>query len=145
MTDPTITSTNPSPLLHRSLRANAAFSLFSGAAMLIAANPLAALMGIGDARLLTGAGLNLLAFAALLVWLASRVPINLPLAMAVVVADLLWVAGSAALLPMGFFSGAGNWIVACIADVVLVFAYLQYLGIRRLRRPLRRPDWAEAG
>ena len=127
-------------LLRLSLGANAFFSSLSGASMLVASKPLAALLGLGDPRLVLATGLNLLAFAALLGWLASRQQIKLGLAWAVVFADLLWVAGSAVLVPADVFSTAGNWIVAGLADVVLGFALIQTLGIRRIREP----HWANA-
>lgn len=130
----TAPSSHPSRLLRISLRANALFSLSSGVTMLAAAAPLSALLGLGDPLPVTAVGLNLVVFAALLVWLAARREIRQSLAMAVVMADLLWVGASAALLPTGIFSTAGAWIVLVVADIVLVFALLQALGIRRLRR-----------
>lgn len=47
-----------------------------------------------------------------------------------------WVAGSAALvfgdwLPL---TTAGIWIIVVLADIVAVFAVLQFIGIRRLAR-----------
>ena len=125
--------TDPARWLRLSLRANAIFSAVSGSGMLFAASAIAGLLGIEQTLLVRITGVNLLGFAALLVWLASREVIKPSLAMAVVVADLLWVAGSAALLPAGVFSTTGNWLVAGVADVVLLFAILQYVGIRRMR------------
>ncbi len=133
-------SSNPARLLRLSLGANVLFSSASGASMLVASGPLTELLGLGDPRLLLAIGLNLLAFAALLFWLASRQQIKLALAWAVVFADLLWVAGSAVLVPADVFSTAGDWIVASVADVVLVLALLQALGIRRIRGL----HWADA-
>ncbi len=125
--------TDPARWLRLSLRANATFSAVSGSGMLFAASAIAGLLGIEPALLVRITGVNLLGVAALLVWLASREVIKPSLAMAVVVADLLWVAGSAALLPARVFSTTGNWLVAGVADVVLLFAILQYVGIRRMR------------
>ncbi len=125
--------TDPARWLRLSLRANAIFSAVSGSGMLFAASAIAGLLGIEQTLLVRITGVNLLGFAALLVWLASREVIKPSLAIAVVVADLLWVAGSAGLLPTGVFSPTGNWLVAGVADVVLLFAILQYVGIRRMR------------
>ena len=50
------------------------------------------------------------------------------------VLDVLWVLGSVALI----FSNqipltvAGKWAVALVADVVALFAVLQYVGVRRM-------------
>ena len=125
--------TDPARWLRLSLRANATFSAVPGSGMLFAASAIAGLLGIEQTLLVRITGVNLLGFAALLVWLASREVIKPSLAIAVVVADLLWVAGSAGLLPAGVFSTTGNWLVAGVADVVLLFAILQYVGIRRMR------------
>ena len=111
--------TDPARWLRLSLRANAIFSAVSGSGMLFAASAIAGLLGIEQTLLVRITGANLLGFASL--------------AMAVVGADLLWVAGSAVLLPAGVFSPTGNWLVAGVADVVLLFAILQYVGIRRMR------------
>ncbi len=124
---------DPTRWLRLSLRANAIFSAVSGSGMLFAASTIAGLLGIEQTLLVRITGVNLLGFAGLLVWLASREVIKPSLAIAVVVADLLWVAGSAALLQAGVFSTTGNWLVAGVADVVLLFAILQYVGIRRMR------------
>ncbi len=125
--------TDPARWLRLSLRANATFSAVSGSGMLFAASTIAGLLGIEQTLLVRITGVNLLGFAALLVWLASREVIKPSLAIAVVGADLLWVAGSAGLLPARVFSPTGNWLVAGVADVVLLFAILQYVGIRRMR------------
>jgi hypothetical protein len=121
-----------SPLLRISLRANAAFSATCGVTLLVASDTLASLFGVPDPTLLGGLGLNLVVFAAALVFLASRETIRRPLAMAVVWLDLAWVAGSVPVLLAAGLSSAGNWAVVIVMDVVLTFAVLQYLGIRRM-------------
>lgn len=65
---------------------------------------------------------------------SRRSPINRRLAWAAVVLDALWVLSSVVLI----FSNqipltvAGKWAVALVADVVALFAVLQYVGIRRM-------------
>ncbi len=122
-------------LLRYSLRGNAAFSSASGLAFIAAAGPLARTMGVPDIVSLPGLGVQLLGFAALLVWLASRGIIRPGFALAVVVADALWVVGTVPLLLAGVLSPAGSWIATAIAHVVAAFAVLQYLGIRRMQAP----------
>ncbi len=122
-------------LLRYSLRANAAFSSVCGVASLASAAPLAASLGIPEPALLTGLGVQLLLFAGLLMLLASRPVIRPSLALAVVAADVLWVVGTVPLVLSGALSTAGNWTALAIADVVALFAVLQYVGIRRTRVP----------
>ena len=121
-------------LLRISLRANAAFSATCGAALLAAPAALAGVLGVAPPILISSLGAQLLLFAGLLVLLASRPSIRLALAMAVVLADLFWVAGTVPLVAGGVLSQTGNWVALAIADVVLLFAILQFVGIRRAQR-----------
>ena len=123
----------PDPLLRYSLRGNAAFSTLCGLSSIAAAEPLANALGLPGAASLASLGVQLLVFAGLLVWLASREPIRLGLALAVVVADVLWVVGTVPLLLSGELTTAGNWTAFAIANVIALFAVLQFLGVRRLR------------
>lgn len=119
-------------LLRTSLRANAGFSALCAGTALVAAAPLAAALGIPEPRLLTSLGVQLLGFAALLIVLASRPVIRIGLALAVVIADALWVAATLPVLLSGLLTAAGNWTACAIAIVVGLFGVLQTLGIRRL-------------
>jgi len=119
-------------LLRYSLRGNAAFSTVCGITGLLAANSLGAALGIPPVQL-TSLGVQLLIFAAALVWLSSRPVIRPGLAMAVVVADALWVVGTVPVLVSGLLTPAGNWTAFAVANVVALFAVLQLLGIRRAR------------
>ena len=65
---------------------------------------------------------------------SRREPLSLTEAWAFATADLLWVAGSAALIAFGPLSSTGNWIVGAVAVVTLAFAELKMLGIRRIRQ-----------
>jgi len=120
-------------LLRTSLQANATFSTLSGLVFLLAAERVAEAIGLADARLLLGTGLNLLGFAALLAYLASRPAIHLGLATAVVWADLAWVVGTIPVVALDLLNRTGTIAAVALADVVLAFALLQYLGIRHLR------------
>ena len=122
-------------LLRYSLRGNAVFSSASGLALIAAAGPLARIMGVPGSVSLPGLGVQLLVFAGLLLWLASREAIRPALAMAVVVADGLWVAGTVPVLLAGVLTPAGGWIAFALANAVALLAVLQYLGIRRMGAP----------
>lgn len=124
---------DPRALLRNSLRANAAFSALSGLVLSLGASPVAEAIGLGDARILLAVGLGLLGFAGYVAFLASRPEIALGAAMAVVTADLAWVAGTGALVLLDVLSRTGATAAIVVADVVLLFALLQWLGVRRIR------------
>lgn len=121
-------------LLRIALRGNAAFSATSGLVSLVAAGSLATLLGVPEAQVLTALGAQLLVFAAFLVWLSTRERIHPGLAMAVIAADVAWVIGTVPVVAADFLTTVGVWTVLGIADVVAVFAALQWFGLRRMRR-----------
>jgi hypothetical protein len=51
-----------------------------------------------------------------------------------VVLDAVWVVGAYMLILVIPFSAGGKWVVVLVAELVLAFAILQWLGIRRVRR-----------
>ena len=126
----TTTTTAPPSLLRRALALDAAVTGLNGAAYLLAAGPLADLLGL-PAGWLRGAGAFLLAFALGVGLLAGR-PVA-PAVRAVVAANALWAAGSVAVV----LAGVGTpttlgavWLVLQAA-VVAAFAVLQVAGLRR--------------
>ncbi len=121
-------------LLRRVLQANSAFSVISGVTVVAAAALLSRLFGVGHPAILIGVGLLLLAFAVGLFQNSRRESVNETEVVTAIAMDAAWVAGSIILIGLGVLSTAGNWAVAIIADVVLLFAILQAIGLRRLRR-----------
>jgi len=83
-----------------------------------------------------GIGIALLVYAAGLLLNARREQIKLQEAWLAVIMDAAWVVGSMILIFAGVLTTAGNWLVAIVADIVLLFAVLQFFGIRRLRQQL---------
>lgn len=51
-----------------------------------------------------------------------------------VILDIVWVVGSYVLLFAVRFSVGGKWAVAAVAEVVFLFAVIQWLGLRRVVR-----------
>lgn len=129
-----ITHVTRSMLLRRALQANGAFSALSGIALVVAAGPVAKLLGLDAPAILTALGACLLVYATALFLNAVRATPNLLEAWIAVILDLGWVAGSGVLILAGLLTPAGNWMVAMVADVVLLFAVLQLCGIRKLQR-----------
>jgi hypothetical protein len=121
-------------LLRRALLGNAIFSTLSGITILAANHSIVRLLGLPASIRLTMLGICLLVFAAWLSTNAGRREMKTFDARLAVVMDLAWAVGSFVLLFVAPFSTQGKWIVAVIADVVLCFAILQWLGIRKIRK-----------
>jgi hypothetical protein len=121
-----------SQLLRRVLLADAAFSGLAAALLTVDAGALAPLLELPEA-LLRETGLFLLAYAALVGWLATRAAVSKALVVLVIAGNAAWTVGSIALL----FSGAvspnllGEGFVAAQAIATGAFAELQYIGLRR--------------
>ncbi len=127
------------PLLRTALQLDAVASGVMGLLLLVAAGILAAPLQLPEA-LLRVAGLVLLPFAGVVAWAATRPAVPLGAAKAIVLVNLLWVAGSAAVLAgaaMGSLrtpSGLGMAFVIVQALTVLGFAEAQWIGLRRTTR-----------
>ncbi len=122
--------------LQRALLGNAAFSGLSGLLMVLAAGPISQFMGLTNPLVLTIVGIVLLLYMPFLVWLANQTPVPTRMAWIVIELDVLWVIGSlivifTSLVPL---TTGGKWAVAITADIVTVFAILQYIGLRRQKR-----------
>lgn len=123
-----------SSLLRSAMRANAIFSSTSGAVMLLFSSALAQLVGIQPPAIFIVLGVVLIGYAISLTWATSRPELDVRFGWTTVVLDVAWVAGSLVLLLTDLLplTTAGKWIIAILADVVLVFAVVQAIGIRRL-------------
>ncbi len=123
-----------SRLLRRFLLGNATFSTLTGTLCLVDAAPLTHAFGIPDPTLLPGLGVQLLMFAAAIVWIATRQNISARLAWVIIALDIGWVVGSIALLPFvsGMLTSAGITAMVLIAIGVAGFASGQIAGVRRL-------------
>lgn len=122
----------PSTFLNRALLADAVFSGVAAIALTFGAGALAPLLHLPDA-LLQQSGLFLIAYTALVGWLASRSSVARALVLLVIVGNAAWTLGSIALL----FSGAvspnllGQVFIVAQAIATGVFAELQYIGLRK--------------
>jgi hypothetical protein len=126
------TSIRPTPFLRRVLFADAGISAAVGALMAAGAGPLQRLTGL-PATLLIPAGLALLPYAAYLVWAATRPTLPRAAVWVPIVLNALW-AVDCALVALGgvYAPGAfGLVFLAVQAVTVLVFAELEFIGLRR--------------
>ena len=131
-------------LLRRTLWANSAFSMISGAVLVAFAGPFAALatdapLSVGSLELATVfelLGLGVVAFGVVAGWAASRETLPRGWAQTVFVADVAWVAGSALVLLLpASWSALGMAGIVVVALIVADIAVLEYLGLRRLGAP----------
>jgi hypothetical protein len=121
-------------LLKKALMGNAAFSLVSGVLIVFSNHWLVKVLGLPAKASLAILGMSLILYAGLLLINALRPRIKITDAWIAVVLDAIWVVGSYALIFMIPFSVTGKWVVALVAELVLVFAVLQWLGIRKIRK-----------
>jgi hypothetical protein len=121
-------------LLKKALTGNAVFSVVSGLAILFANRWLVKFLGLPDKVSLAILGVSLIVYAAIL-WLNARRPtIKITDACIAVIMDAVWVMGSYVLIFVVPFSVGGKWVVALVAELVLAFAIVQWLGIRKIRK-----------
>lgn len=130
----TIAHGNNANLLRRALQGNAAFSGISGLILFLFSSYIAPFLGLKSATVLIALGLVLVMYAPILVFFSLKEPINRSFAITAVVLDVLWVFGSLIIIFSSWvpLSIAGKWVIGILADIVLIFAILQSIGIRRL-------------
>ena len=127
---------NKNTALHIAIRSNALFCDLSGLVLIIFARPLADFLGLNDPGILIILGIGLFAWALMLFWGSMQAAVPNWLAWVAIDGDLAWVVGSVILLllPSFSFSTAGKWMIAIIADIVLVFAIWQFFALRRAQK-----------
>ena len=123
---------SPSPFLRQALLADAVTSAACGLLMLGAASPLAGMLGLPEA-LLRVAGAVLLPFSALVAYLSLRPRVPRVAVWSVVLVNGLWAADSILLLMSGWvaLTTAGSVFVLAQAAMVVMYAELQFIGLRR--------------
>jgi hypothetical protein len=121
-----------SPFLRRALIADTIFSGLGAIGMTLDAGTLAPLFELPES-LLRETGLILIAYTALVGWLASRPTVPRPLVMAVIAINAAWTVASIALLVSGAVSPNLLGEIAVVAQAIAtgVLAELQYIGLRR--------------
>ena len=128
-------STNNSSLLRNALYGNSIFSITSGLAFLLFSKAIATFLGLSVSWVILVLGAGLMLYGWQIYSAAKAEPINTGFAQFAVYADLAWVLGSVVLIFTNLvaFTTLGKWGIAIIADIVLVFAILQYVGLQRMK------------
>ena len=123
---------HPSTFLSRALLADAIFSGVAAVTLTLGAGALAPFLNLPEV-LLRETGLFLIAYAALVGWLATRSTVAKALVLLVIVGNAAWTLGSIALLFSGAVSPNLLGILFVVAQAIAtgVFAELQYIGLRK--------------
>jgi hypothetical protein len=120
-------------LLRKALLGNALFSALSGLTLLFAQKSVSRILGLFNRVSLVVLGVGLIIFAATLVVNARRQRVKTSDAWVAVLMDVAWVLASYVLIFVLPFSMEGKWVIGVVAELVLLFAILQFMGIRRIR------------
>ena len=121
-------------LLRKALIGNALFSTVSGLTILFAQGWVLRILGLPSSVNLLVLGAGLIVFAVTLVINARKQQVKKSDAWIAVCMDVAWVIGSYVLILVVPFSTEGKWVVGAVAEAVLVFAVLQFVGIRRIQK-----------
>ncbi len=134
MTAQTISQPTKANMLRRTLQTDATFSGLSGLLFILGAKPLVSFLGVGMPLILAVIGVNLLFYALILLYTASRENIDPRQVWVLIGLDMAWVLGSALIWLTGWpsFTTGGMWAMVIVADVVLLFALFKFLGLRRV-------------
>lgn len=124
--------TDPMKFLRAVLRANAAFSILSGTAMIVGGAALGA--SLGKPASVAPDGVVLLVFAAVILWITRAETVNLKAAGVIVALDVVYVVDTARQILAAQFSTAGIWFYGIATLVVLDFAVLQLGGLLKAAR-----------
>jgi hypothetical protein len=124
-----------STLGRRVLRANAVFSLLSGAACIAASKPIAQFLGPDIALALLIVGMGVFLYAVYLLWVLARPLVRERLLLMIGIADAAWVLASIILLlvPEIPFTTGGRWAVVGLALLVADFAAVEWYALWRAR------------
>jgi len=130
-------STNSSSLLRKALIGNSIFCTTSGLIFTMFSNSISAFLGIQASVVILILGIVLFLYGVEVFIFARKESINEPFARFVIGADIAWVIGSVVLIFTNLivFATPGKWGIAIIADIVLVFAIVQFVGLRRMANP----------
>jgi hypothetical protein len=120
--------------LRKALLGNALFSTLSGLTILFAQGWVLRILGLSSSVNLLILGVGLIVFAVTLVINARKPQVKKSDAWVAVLMDLAWVVGSYVLIFLVPFSTKGKWVVGIVAELVLLFAVLQFVGIRRIQK-----------
>ena len=130
---------NGQKLLNNTLKINAGFSFLSGLDFILFDKPISGFIYARDPESLAPMGAMLIGFAVFVFIVSTLSKVNKYLVGAIIAMDALWVVGSVALIAFGFsiFTTLGLFLIALVAAIIGVFAFLQTKGLRLHQRAVR--------
>lgn len=134
---PSNTTVDRTTWLRRVVQIDAGLFVLLGLVLLFDARSIANFLGIANPGVIVALGLGALAYdGARLVWASTGHTFDRRVAQLSLIANAAWAVVSALLLALDLFARPTNlwWTVALVADVVAIFAILQWIGLRRSAR-----------
>ena len=130
------TTQDKAQLLRSALLGNSIFCFLSGLDFALFSRPVAKFLGLSSPIPIQVLGVGLVAYALVVYAQSRKQSLSLPFARFAIIANVLWVIGSAELIFTNLipFTTPGKWAIAIIADIVLVFAITQFVGLRRITK-----------
>ena len=130
MTTQTFSVTSSSGLLKRSLLANAVFSALSGLSFIILSRQATTFLGWISPWFIIVIGLGLVRFSVVVT--RASFTLNTQIIKYIILMDIAWVLGNMVFLLTPWMSPMAKWVVAGLAVIVAIFAFLQSLGLQRV-------------
>ena len=117
------------------LKANAAFSTFSGITLILFHNSLAQLFAVDNPMPFWIVGIGLLFFAGTVFLEARQTPKRIKKVQFIIVQDILWVVASMVIIAFQIFSlsTTGYTLIGIVALIVGYFAFAQWKGIQEVQ------------
>ena len=118
------------------LLVNGISSGFTGFLLVIFSNPVARLFGVSQPSAISGVGIFLLVFAALVMSEGLRSNFRANVVKLIIVLDVVWVVVSFAVVALQLFnlSAMGSVAVGAVAGWVALMAYFQFKGLVQIIR-----------
>jgi bacteriorhodopsin len=122
-----------SSFLYRVLKFDGLFAVLSGIVLVLGASAIASLFDLENQIAFVVVGVLVLGYGASLLLLIKQGSDNRKIALAAITLNMSWVVLSYLGLLLGWFpvNAAGKWTIALVAEAVLVFAVLEFIGLRR--------------
>lgn len=119
--------------LRRVLLGNTLFSALIGVFLIVDAALVASMLHV-PGRILTVLGVLIVLAALEMVWFATRPQLDLRFVKLILALDCAWVLVSIVLLLTELLplTTGGKWTIGVVADIVALFALLEFLGLRRM-------------
>ena len=128
------TGSDSSLFLRRAIQYDAGMVVIMGLAFLLASAPIATFFGISQTAVLVLGVLALLYDGGRFIWSMQGEVVDRRLALLSLELNIAWVVGSIIVLAFNLLPLSNHvwWTLAVLADVVAVFAVLQWVGLRRM-------------